>query len=245
MSTTPTGPAQVVPELGPLLGRLPDVDPLGPRRRVPLDDVRFGFVTELFELSGAAREFAATDDIGSATASLGRRAWIDAWERAVAAVAERVVARVDQRLTDAAAESRMPERRLARCRLDDEERRAIGLRLGVSGGALVAALDALDAAAPAAPRSAAALARWQDALGAAARKAEAAWQALESAADAEQAAWASEIERVRTWRRPRWPLWLLTLLVAGVACYVGLVLGGFVPVPPLLRPLAERWWRGL
>ena len=34
---------------------------------------------------------------------------------------------------------------------------------------------------------------------------------------------------------PRWPLWLLTALVLGAAIYLGLVLGGYVPVPPIAR----------
>ena len=50
---------------------------------------------------------------------------------------------------------------------------------------------------------------------------------------------------VHAWRLPRWPLWLLTVLVLGAAIYLGLVLGGYVPVPPMLEGLAEFWWSRL
>ena len=50
------------------------------------------------------------------------------------------------------------------------------------------------------------------------------------------------MERVRRWRRPRWPLWLITVVVVGAAAYVGLVLGGYLPVPAALDGLAQWWW---
>jgi len=53
------------------------------------------------------------------------------------------------------------------------------------------------------------------------------------------------VRRVQAWRLPRWPLWLLTALVLGGAVYLGLVLGGYVRVPPALAGLAEFWWTRL
>ena len=50
------------------------------------------------------------------------------------------------------------------------------------------------------------------------------------------------MQRVHAWRLPRWPLWLLTLLVLGAAIYLGLVLGGYVRVPPMLEGFADFWW---
>ena len=50
---------------------------------------------------------------------------------------------------------------------------------------------------------------------------------------------------MRAWRRPTWPLWLLTAVVAGAATYLGLVLGGYLPVPPPLEGLAAFWWARL
>ncbi len=240
MNTVRAAPA--VPELGPLLGRLTDTSVTVPRPPLALDDIRYELVSELFELGSAAREFAGEGDLPGAVSSLGRRAWLDAWERAVSAVATRVSERIDARLRAAAGESRMPARQLGRLLLDDEERRGIALRLGVAGGPFVAALDALEATVPAVGRSEAALAPWQDALGHVARRLEVAWDALAGAAGEEEAAWNAEIERVRVWRRARWPLWLMTAAVLGVATYLGLVLGGFVSVPQALRPFADYWW---
>lgn len=235
-------PLNPVPELGPLLGRLTDTTAAAPRPALALDDIRYELITELFELAGAAREFAGAGDLPAAASSLGRRAWLDAWERAVSAASMRVSERINARLQAAAAESRMPAKQLARLLLDDEERRGIAVRLGVAGGPFVAALDALESAVPALGRGDAALAAWHDALGHVARRLEVAWDALLVAAREEEAAWNGEVERVRTWRRARWPLWLITAAVVAAAAYIGLVLGGFLIVPGFLRPFADYWW---
>jgi hypothetical protein len=61
----------------------------------------------------------------------------------------------------------------------------------------------------------------------------------------EQQRWKDEIERVRSWRRPQWPLWTVTAVVILVLSYLGLLFGGYLPVPPPLRGLAEFWWSRL
>ena len=157
--------------------------------------------------------------------------------------------RSTRRLEEAAAESRYPRRRLRAELLTPADTRAIAARLGGGGGPFVAALDELEQAAheasghrttpPAAP------AAWRAALLTAGRRLEAAWLALEQAATAEQRHWQGEIGRVRAWRLPRWPLWLVTALVLAAAIYLGLVLGGYVPVPPPLAGFAEYWWARL
>jgi hypothetical protein len=233
MSEPVSARAGVVPELGPLLGRLTDSAVMTPRTSLGLDDIRYALVTELFDLGAKARALAVSGDVAGAASALGRRGWLEAWERAVSAVAQRVADRADARLRAAAAESRMPAKQLDRLLLDEEERRSIGLRLGVAGGPFVAALDALEAAGPAG---------WQDALGHVARRLEVAWDALVRTAAEEEAAWTGEADRVRAWRRTRWPLWVITAAVLAAAIYLGLVLGGFVTVPEFLRPLADYWW---
>jgi len=233
MSEALSAGAGVVPELGPLLGRLTDSAVMAPRTSLGLDDIRYALVTELFELGANARALAASGDAAGAASALGRRGWLEAWERAVSAVAQRVADRADARLRAAAAESRMPAKQVGRLLLDEEERRSIGLRLGVAGGPFVVALDALEAAGSAG---------WQDALGHVARRLEVAWDALVHDAAQEEAAWNGEVDRVRAWRRARWPLWIITAAVLAAAIYLGLVLGGFVTVPALLRPLADYWW---
>ena len=240
-----------VPELGPSLGRLGDpppggaAGPLGAR----LDDIRLRLVTGVFELAGAGRAFSAAGDPDGAMASLNRVAWLALWERAVAASAERVVATVNAKLEEAAAESRYPRARLRTARLTPDDTRAIAARLGGGGGAFVAALDELEhtshGAAAHRNRERSGGAAWRAALTAVARRLEAGWLALEQAAAAEERRWQAEVEAVRAWRLPRWPLWLLTACVIAGATYLGLVLGGYLPLPPRLEGLAELWWSRL
>jgi hypothetical protein len=244
--------AWLVPELGPSLGRLVD-PPLtrGDRGSLDLvlDDIRLNLVTGIFELAGAARSFAASGDRQGAIASLTRVAWLDLWERAVAAAAERLAEAVNARLSEAAQESRLPARRLEALRLKPEDVRAITSRLGSGGAGFVGALDALEQTVPSASASGsrgwAGQEEWQRALAAAARRMEAAWLALSAGARVEQDRWKAEIDRARSWRRPTWPLWLISVSVLAAAAYLGLVLGGYVLVPRLLRPLAEFWWSRL
>ena len=236
-----------VPELGPSLGRLTDpsqpaAGPLGVR----LDDIRLKLVTGVFELAGAGRSFAAAGDAVGAAASLTRVAWLALWERAVTAGAERITATVNAQLEAAAAESRYPKRKLRRVLLSPADTRAIAARLGGGGGPFVAALDELEQTAhrisAQGGRDRAVAASWRAALTASARRLEAAWLALEEAATAEQLRWQADVQRVHAWHLPRWPLWLITALVLGAAVYLGLVLGGYVPVPLVLEDFAGFWW---
>lgn len=235
----------IIPELGPLLGRL--AAPAGTTSSlVPLDDIRLSLVTELFQLAGAARAFAAEGDLDSALQSLSRHGWQAAWERAVTAAAARVATRLEQRFTAASAESRLPGRKLRKVMLTDDERRGIAVRLGSGGGALVEALDRMELLMRRAVRDAAgtsdAGALWKRALTGVARRLESAWFALEEAARAEEAAWQEDVGQVRAWKRPRWPLWVITLAIAAVLLWAGLVLGGFLSAPDWFRPLADRFW---
>lgn len=240
--------AALVPELGPSLGRL--CDPPGRHRTgedwVDLEDVRVELATAVFELAGAAREFAAAGDRASAVSSLNRVALLGAWERAVGEAAGRLCRAIDARLAAAADAARMPRRRRRSLPLTEADRRAIAARLGAGGLPFLQSLEALEATVPAASadgaRGEAGLADWQDALLAAARRLESAWLALESAARREQGVWSPEIARVLAWRRPTWPLWVVTAVVLAAAAYLGLVLGGYLAVPGPLRGLAEWWW---
>lgn len=235
-----------VPELGPSLGRLTDpVQPVVGALGVRLDDIRLGLATGVFELAGMGRSFAAAGDPEGAAASLNRVAWLAVWEKAVAASAERVTATVNARLEDAAAESRYPRRRLRQVLLTPADTKAIAARLGGGGGPFVAALDELELAAHGVSAQRGGGAAWQAALTATARRLEAAWLALEEAAAREQLRWQADVRRVHAWRLPRWPLWIITALVLGLAIYLGLVLGGYVLVPPVLESLAEFWWTHL
>jgi hypothetical protein len=239
----------VIPELGPALGRLSDPPP-GPTNRgsldIVLDDIRLDLVTGIFDRAGAARSFAAAGDRHSAVASLGRVAWLDLWERAVAAAAQRLADAVTARMRAAAAESRLPARKLAAVLLTAEDVRAIASRLGSGGANFVSALDALEQTVPAAAASGSrgrlGQEEWQRALAATARRLEASWLALTAATKQEQERWKGESERVRTWHRPLWPLWLITVVVLAIATYLGSILAGYIPVPGPLRGFAEFWW---
>lgn len=239
----------LIPELGPSLGRVidPPSAPLG-ALRVPLDDVRIDLVTGVFDLAGAGRSFATAGDRDGAMASLGRVAWLNLWEKAVATTAGRIAAEANAEFKSAAEESRYPARRLAARLLTEQDTRAIAARLGSGGAPFVASLDALEQAAHRAGGARAktsGLEAWQGGVTASARRLEAAWMALEDTARAEQARWASEVEQVRGWRRPTWPIWLVTTVVMGAAAYLGLVLGGYLPVPPALQGLATLVWTRL
>ncbi len=242
----------VVPELGPSLGRLVDPPLLRSDRGsldLILDDIRLDLVTGIFELAGAARSFAASGDRQGAISSLSRVAWLGLWERAVAASAERLSEVVNARLREAAIESRLPPAKVERFLLKAEDVRAIASRLGSGGAGFVSALDTLEqtshGAAASGSRGRAGQEDWQRALAATARRLESAWMALAAGARAEQDRWKAEIEGVRAWRRPTLILWLITAAFLAVATYLGLVLGGYLPVPPPLRRLAELWWTHL
>jgi hypothetical protein len=245
--TTRSEELWVVPELGPSLGRLVDPPP-SPRGalRVPLDDIRLDLVTGVFDLAGASRSFAAAGDHASAIASLGRVALLGLWEKAGAAAATRIVTEANAGLRLAAEESRFPQRRLQRVMLSDEDTRAIGARLGSGGAPFVAALDDLQQAVHGTGtprgRGTEGSQAWQAAVSTAARRLESAWLALEETARLEQEHWAAEIARVRGWHRPTWPVWLITAVVLAAAIYLGLVLGGYLPVPTGLEGFAGFWW---
>ena len=233
----------MIPELGPSLGRLTDPGAEAAEGNgVRLDDIRLRLVTGVFDLAGAARGFATAGDRQGAMTSLNRVAWLALWEKALASAAERIAGTVNAGLESAAEESRFPRGRLEPLRLRAEDIRAIAARLGRGGAPFVAALDALEQAGRGSGRNGDGETAWRDGLNATARRLEAAWLALEVAAADEQRHWHAEVDRVRRWRRPRWPLWLITAAVIGAAGYVGLVLGGYLPVPPALEGLADWWW---
>ena len=234
-----------LPELGPWLGRL-CANPSGaPARRVPLDDVRIGLATATLDVAGAARDF-ADGDRAAAVSALRARDWRSAWSTAVTTAAERTRAVLGDAFAAAAAESRFPARRLKALQVTQAELGSITARLGAGGAAFeeqLARLDELAGPASAAgPGGEAAFAQWWTGVTDTARALDSAWQAVEDAAEQEVVRWQGEVARVRAWRRPRWLLWFVSAALLGVAIWIGLVLGGYAPVPGWLLPLAEWWW---
>lgn len=247
--TTGFSPGEsAVPELGPSLGRVvaPPPSPAGaPPPWTSIDDLRLGFVSQLFGLAGDARRWAREGDRELVFSTLNREAWLAAWQATIEAVTARAAETIGHRLTGAAHEACMPMRKVKLLPLDAEERRALSARLGGGTPELRDALEELDRAAHRARAThapAGAVRDWEEALLRAARRQEAAWLALEGALAAEWKLWGREVEAVRGWRRPLWPLVGIGAVLFTLAGWVGLVLGGYLPVPEILRPAAEWVW---
>lgn len=233
-----------VPELGGPLGRVSSTR-AGHVPDPPLDAIRLELATDLFESAGRAREFLKAKEIEASVHALGPGAWTAAWERAVTAASDQLIGRLVQQFEDAARLSRMPAPFLKRYLPTEAERLAIAAHLGKGSGRLEQALETLDLSAASLlerPDATDCLVAWHDALDLAGRRIEAGWIELEEAVLRELQRWALEINTVRDWRRPRWPMWVATGVVVGVAVYLGLVFGGFVEPPAVLRPMAEFFW---
>jgi hypothetical protein len=216
-----------------------------PPHWITLEDLRLGLVNQLFELAGDARQWAREGDRELALATLNREAWLKAWHHTIGAVADRAAGAIGERLLAAAAEARLPAGKASALPLDPDEIAALAARIDGETAGLESALFAVDQAAHAARSgraSAGAVAEWQRAICAAARRMEAAWLAMEEALGREWQEWAVEVEEIRVWRRPLWPLILVGAVLFLIAGYVGLVLGGYLPVPELLRGVAEAIW---
>lgn len=236
----------IIPELGPALGRIALPPATHPETApVPLDRIRLELATAVFELRDDAQTWYTTGDREAAVEALGRSAWLTAWEAAVRETATLVADLIDERIRAAAAESRLPRRRRERILLSLGERKAVQARLGAGGLGLHAALEELDQVGSEFKAHSADRARalaWQEALTGAARQLESAWIALEEAVAQEWERWTPLVESARRWRRPRWVAWIVTVVVLGVAVYVGLVIGGYLPTPPWLREVVRTWW---
>jgi hypothetical protein len=236
-----------IPELGPSLGRLvaPAANTLAPRHWIALDDLRYALVTAIFARAGEAREWSAAEDTDLTVATLGRGAWLKAWETALNAVTDRTTEAINLRLDGAAVEARMPRRYRSRLPLASGERNALKARLDAGSAPFreaVAKLEELGAAVRSAHGEGAVAADWGSAISTAARRLEAAWLALEDSLDLEWVRWGRDVEEVRAWRRPLWPLLLGSAVLAALAIYTGLLLGGYLPVPELLRDPVEWVW---
>lgn len=241
-------PLLIIPELGPALGRLVAPPPPVPGATsgwVPIDDLRITMVSQVFDHAGDARRWAREGDRELALTTLTHAALEQVWVRTVRAVAERVAEQVNLRLAAAAREARLPPRHARRLPLEDAEVHAIAARLSQGDAGLREALVRLDRALSAARSdraTPAAVLAWQEALLTLARRLEAAWLGLEEALAREGREWDAEADDIRRWRRPGWPLLVAGVLLFGLALCAGLVLGGYLPVPAPLRPLAEAMW---
>lgn len=220
-----------IPELGPLLGTLvqpPDHD----GEKAALDPARLAMVDAVFARAALARRHLAQGEEEAARAALGSRAWLEIWEAAAVRSAATLTERTERRMREAAAHSRIPGRRLAVQLPSEEDRTILTAKLSAAGMGLEAAAPALDAPGE----------EWDQAARRAAGELEQAWQRLTRTAEDEMSFWDRRIEGIRSWRRPWRPLLVGGGIALGLGTWLGLVLGGYLPVPGPLRPFAEWVW---
>jgi hypothetical protein len=226
----------LVPELGPSLGRLTAMPgaPVGapPAPRAELADLRLALVGRLFELAAAAR--GAVDGDGAAEILAPARLRLE-WERAAAQVATRTLERIESTLTLAARGASLPARHIRRAAPTTAEIALIKARLHGAGVPFVDGLTALDTAEAGSDE-------WRTALLASARRLEECWLALEQRALAEEEAWQGEAARLSAWRPSPWPRRIVAASILIICVYAGLVLGGFLPVPPGAAAITRWWW---
>lgn len=236
LASAPAARPPLVPELGPALGRLTLIP--GARASTPpapqdaFAAARLALVGRLFDLASAARS--GRDAAAAATTLSPGRLRLE-WERAATGVADQVLAEIGAALNAAGARSSFPARRLRRAALTAEEQALIRARLLGAGVPFADELAALDV-------GEAGSAEWREALLAAMRRLEVCWLALEGRAQEEVGAWRGEIDRIAAWRPSPWPRRITATLILSALLYAGLVLGGFLPVPPGAQGVAEWWW---
>ena len=221
-----------LPEFGPALGRLVLSGEAGGATGL-LAPVRIALVTRLLSAAGHARTALAAGDESSARAALRPPVWAALWDQAAEESAALLTTQVDGRIIAAAASARMPAWRVERHRVTPEEHRAMHARLGAVAGEFLRAAAILDGLHGEA---------WAAQALATVRRLESAWGQLVTVAERELADWEADVQAVAAWRRTRWPLWVFSGGVLAVATWLGLILGGYLPVPGPLRPLVEFWW---
>ena len=227
-----TGPTRL-PELGPYLGHL--VDPPGQFEPagIGLDEVRLAVVTDLFERAQAARGFLLTGDTGGALAALGRSAWLELWRGAIDRVTDRTMVAVETRLRRAAKASAMPGRRLARILPNAEDRLVLHAQLDAAGIPLEDLTDRLAHARPEA---------WVEIVRQAAGALQTAWESVERVVSQSLMDWEPAIRVAESWRPTPLVRWVPAVLLAGLAGWLGLGIGGYLPLPGFLAPLTAWFW---
>jgi hypothetical protein len=196
-----------------------------------VDEARLELVSTILSHAGLARERRSLGDAAGSAAAIEGRTWLEAWRTAAASAAERVLDEITARLNAAAVVSRMPTRRLARELPGEEDRRVLRARLDATGMGLEAAAANLQGPS-----------LRIDHLRRVAGELELAWAALCRVVRVELETWNDRVARVRAWRRPWTGFAVGSAIALALATWLGLVLGGFVPVPGWLRPFAEWAW---
>ncbi|MEZ4586819.1 MAG: hypothetical protein R2909_10495 [Gemmatimonadales bacterium] len=221
-----------LPELGPWLGRLPEVARRDTEDDFALDPVRWAMVSELFERADAARDFLLAGDAEGARTALDRAAWLAVWSPVVGHVAGRIEAALAARVARAARVSAASPRQLEPLVLHDDD-------LAVLRAKLDAAAIPLERELARAPARGS---EWLAQIRRACHALEASWNELEATARGELAARRPAIDRVAR-SEPRRLLWWTSIGVAAAgAGWLGLALGGYLPAPAWLAPFADWFW---
>ena len=220
----------IIPELGPLLGALVEPADAG-SEHAELDAVRLSMVSALFERAGAARRLLLSGDEAGARETLGPRVWLQVWEDAAERSAAALSRQIDRQIREAATYSRYPLGRVTRQLPTAEDRRVLAARLSAAGIGLESAAPVLESSA-----------EWQEAERRMAGELEQSWQRLVRTAREELAFWGGRRDMIRDWRRPWWPLLLGGGAALALSTWIGLMLGGYLPVPEPLRPAADWVW---
>jgi hypothetical protein len=221
-----------LPELGPWLGRLPEI---GRRDRAPdfsLDPIRWDLVSGLVERADAARDYLAVGDRDGARAALDRETWLAVWRPAVTEVGRAVESAVASRVARAAQASGSAGDRVESLRLDAESFEVLGAKLDAAGIPLEREFD----------RPPADEEEWLAHIRRACRALETSWDDLESIARAELTERQVAIDELaRSEPRHLW-WWSAVAVAAVVAAWLGLTLGGYLPIPDWLKPFASWFW---
>lgn len=225
------GGLDALPEIGPLLGGMVTPAPEHFTGVPGVDEARLELVSTILSHAGLARERRSLGNAAGSAAAIEGRTWLEAWRTAAASAAERVLDEITARLNAAAVVSRMPKRRLARELPGEEDRRVLRARLDATGMGLEAAAANLQGPS-----------LRIDHLRRVAGELELAWAALCRVVRVELETWNDRVARVRAWRRPWTGFAVGSAIALALATWLGLVLGGFVPVPGWLRPFAEWAW---
>ncbi|MEO8449944.1 MAG: hypothetical protein ABI647_09150 [Gemmatimonadota bacterium] len=227
-----TAPVRL-PELGPYLGHL--VDPPGrfEPAEIGLDDVRLALVTDLFERAQTARGCLLSGDSAGALSALGRSVWLDLWRGAVDRVTTQTVAVIEARLRRAAKASAMSNRRLARMLPNAEDRAVLHARLDAAAIPLEQLTERLATARAEA---------WVEIVRQAAGALQSAWEAVEHVVHQALAEWQPAIAAAENWRPAPLIRWVPGVLLAVLAGWLGLGIGGYLPLPAFLAPVSTWFW---
>jgi len=221
----------VLPELGPFLGHLASPD--APAFRDPeLEPVRVTMLSALFARVARSRALLETGEVAGSREALSREAWLAIWDEAVAGTTAALLTGIERRLRDAAAISRIRRKALASLLPVAEDRRILGARLASAGMGLEEAT--LELGKPSSD--------WDESIRRTAGELTGAWDRLLALARQERDFWDRRVADVRAWRRPWRPLILSAVALLLLATWLGLELGGFLPVPGFLRPLTDWYW---